>query len=231
MTFKYFSEQDIKDLYNKYVVKDNEYYESHKNLFWKVSSIIPSNIWNSIDKDYPRLPAIVDLYGWLNKYNLNNFDSVLSTCRGDPELYFIKSKQTDFAEYDGTNFDLHMLDLPKKDYDFIMVNQTLEHLYNPTHALERLYNHIKPGGYFFTSVPFINIPHNMPFHYWGINPLGLTILCKTVGFEVMEVGFYGSREYVVNMFYSRYWPGLNVLKETQNDPFFTAQCWILCKKN
>jgi hypothetical protein len=230
MKFQYFSEQEIKDLYEKYVVKDKEYFNSQRNLSQQVSSIIPSSVWNCIDKDYPRLPAIVDLYHWLQKYHLNSFKSVLSTCRHDPELYFVKTDHIDYAEYDGTNYDLHLLDLPKKDYEFIMMNQTLEHLYNPMYALERLYDHIAPGGYFFTSVPFLNIPHNMPFHYWGINPLGLVIMCKTVGFEVLEVGFYGSKEYLMNMFWSKYWPGINVINETENDPFYTAQCWILCRK-
>lgn len=229
--FKYFSEQEITELYNKFVVKDQSYFDSQKDLYAKVSSIVPVTHWNSIDKDYPRLPAIVDLHNWLAKYGLTKFESVLSTCRGDPELYFIKSDRVDFAEYDGVNYDLHTLDLPKKDYEFFMMNQTLEHLYNPWVALKNVYDHIKPGGYFYTTVPFLNIPHNVPFHFWGINPLGLLLMCKTVGFEPLEVGFYGSKEYLLQMFYSQTWPGINLIKETTNDPFYTAQCWILCRKN
>jgi len=46
----------------------------------------------------------------------------------------------------------------------------IEHLYNPFMAMENIYKYIKPGGYVYTSVPTINIPHMTPIHYNGYNP-------------------------------------------------------------
>jgi 2-polyprenyl-3-methyl-5-hydroxy-6-metoxy-1,4-benzoquinol methylase len=47
----------------------------------------------------------------------------------------------------------------KNEFDFFIFSQTLEHLYNPFEAVKQIYEIVKPGGYVFTSVPTLNIPH------------------------------------------------------------------------
>ena len=226
--FKFFTEQDIKDVYATFVGnKNEEYYKTHENLYQQVQQLVPS--WNSGWADYPRLATIVDLHNWIAKYNLQ-FDKVLSTSKNDPELTLIRYNKLDLAEYDGTNFDLHTLNLDTKDYDLVIINQTLEHVYNPFVCVKNVYDHIAPGGYFFTSVPMININHNMPFYYWGINPTGLALTCMAQGFKVLEVGFWGSQEYILNMFAYNGWPSFHSIGNTKNNVNFICQCWILCQK-
>ena len=81
--------------------------------------------FNPETSDYPRLAAIVDLKNWFSSHNLTHFENVLSTCKLDPELQLINYSNIDYAEYDGKSNDLHTLDLPKKDYDLVVVNHSL----------------------------------------------------------------------------------------------------------
>ena len=71
-------------------------------------------------------------------------------------------------------------------FDFFLFNQTLEHLYNPFHAVENIYKIVKPGGYVFTSVPTLNIPHMTPVHFNGFTPMGLAMLFLSAGFEIVD---------------------------------------------
>lgn len=230
--FKQFSESEITDLYNTYVKhRPASYYYSHTSLYKHVMNLNLKD-FNPETSDYPRLASIIDFKNWFSSRNLTHFQNVLSTCRHDPELQLINYSNIDYAEYDGKSNDLHTLDLPKKDYDLVVVNQTLEHVYNPFQCVKNIYDHIKPGGYFFTSVPMINIDHNLPFYYWGINPTGLALMCKSQGFEVLEVGFWGNRDYILNLFGREPWPSVRSMGgDKPNDPNFICQCWILCIKN
>ena len=78
----------------------------------------------------------------------------------------------------------------------------------------------------------INIDHNLPFYYWGINPTGLALMCKSQGFEVLDVGFWGNREYILNLFGREPWPSYRSMGgDKPNDPNFICQCWVLCQKH
>jgi SAM-dependent methyltransferase len=228
--FKHFSDEEIRSIYNTYVKKDGNYFSTHSELSKQIPNIIPPEKYDCKTKDYPRLAAIVDLNNWLNKYNIRHFKKVLTTYRDDPELHMITWDNITVAEYDGKNNDLHTLDLLEKDFDIVIINQTLEHLYNPFQCVKNVYDHIAPGGYFYTTVPMINVDHNMPFYYWGINPLGLTLMCKSQGFTVLETGFWGSQKYVLDLFGREPWPHYNTIGDTANNPNYVCQCWVLCKK-
>ena len=128
-------------------------------------------------------------------------------------------------------YDLHDISLNiKNEFDFFLFNQTIEHLYNPFEALKQINNIVKPGGYVFTSVPTINIPHNTPIHFNGFTPMGLAMLFKSANFEIIEIGQWGNLEYITKMFSTHDWPGHNALKNITNEEKNVCQCWILAKK-
>jgi hypothetical protein len=97
-----------------------------------------------------------------------------------------------------------------------------------------LKEHLKEGGYMFTSMPTINIPHMLPFHYNGYTPLGLCMLMKSVGLEVVELGYWGNYDYISKLFKTHNWPSYedlidkdgNIPNEQNNE----VQCWILVRK-
>ena len=99
---------------------------------------------------------------------------------------------------------------------------------------EKYIIHLKPWGDLYTTVPTINIPHMMPFHFWSITPIGLCLLCKSVGFEILECGYWGNNEYIKYIFDNNDWPTTDDVKNEkgfiENNLVCQAQTWILVKK-
>jgi SAM-dependent methyltransferase len=234
---KLFSENEIWDLYQKHVNKPDDYYKKYEKLPFHLND----KNWKWEGKDYPRIWCVLEFKEWMEKHNLKHFNKVLSnqpagylsTNFSDPELEYITWDEIDFIPYSNGNNDFHTLDLVEKNYDFIIFNQTLEHLYDPFLSIERIYNHLKPGGFLFTSVPTINIPHMTPFHFNGFTPTGLCTLMKSVGFDIIELGFWGNVDYIKYIFEKGDWPDYRMLMRDgiiTNERDKNAQCWILVKK-
>ena len=101
------------------------------------------------------------------------------------------------------------MDLDWKKWDIIILPQFLEHFYDPFIVVRNLFNHLRPGGYLYISASTINIPHMQPTHYYHYQPMGLAMLAKQIGFEIMEIDFWGSRAYIRTMFKERWWPVYN----------------------
>jgi SAM-dependent methyltransferase len=224
-----FTESQINNIYKEHVYKDDSYFKKFEKLPFEYNN----KNWKWEDKDFPRIWCILDFQDWLKKHNIGHFNKVLSTCNTDPELEYIKYNEIYYAEYHQGFNDLHTLDLDIKDFDLIIFNQTLEHLYNPFLSVSNLYKHLKKDGYLFTSVPTINIPHMTPFHFNGLTPMGLCMLMKSAGFEIIEVGFWGNTDYIKYIFETGNWPDYKQLIKDgiiKNEREKNAQCWILVKK-
>ena len=91
--------------------------------------------------------------------------------------------------------DLHTF-VAEEKHDFFLFNQTLEHVYNPFMVVKNIAKNLVEGGYVFTSVPTINIPHATPFNFSMWYPMGLATLFKSAGFEVLEIGQWGNVTYI-----------------------------------
>jgi len=228
---KLFSEEKIWSIYQKHVNKSDDYYKKYEKLPLNLNN----KSWTWEGKDFPRVWCLLEFQEWLVKHNIGHFNKVLATCGNDPELEFITYDNIRFAPYSPPNHnDMHTLDLDEKDFDFILFNQTIEHLYNPFLSISNLYNHTKEGGYIFTSVPTINIPHMTPFHFNGMTPMGLCVLMESAGFEIVELGFWGNVDYIKYIFETGNWPDYRELMRDgiiTNERDKNAQCWILAKKN
>lgn len=224
-----FTEEQIIDVYNRHVNKPIEYYKKYETLPFGLND----KNWKWEGKDFPRIRCILDFQDWLKKNNLRHFGKVLSTFSTDPELEYITFDSLYHAPYHAGSNDLHTLDLDEKEFDLVIFNQTLEHLYNPFISVSNLYNHTKDGGYLFTSVPTINIPHMTPFHFNGLTPMGLCMLMKSVGFKIIELGFWGNVDYIRFIFETGSWPDYRQLMRNgiiTNQRDKNAQCWILVQK-
>lgn len=221
------TKEEVEFLYNKFVKKDPSYYQRFENLMDKYA---PNEAQRYSRMDPPRAASIWDYKEWITKYKLRTGNSLLVTCN-DPEIVYLSYRQVTYAPF--PPHDLHTLNLEKKDHDFVVFNQTLEHLYNPYLAMMRIRDHMKVGGYVFTSVPTINIPHMMPHHFWGITPIGLCVLMASVGFEVCECGYWGNKKYIDYIFTHNNWPNYaDVLTDGvfTSDDVSQAQTWILARK-
>ena len=227
--FKSLSDQDIDTLYYTKVKKPASYFKKYELL-----PVCPVSQWNYDYQnfDFPRVWCILDFKDWMEKYNLSNVDTLGVTCLGDPELEFIKGKST--VHIDFPPYDLHTISNSfTKQFNFFLFSQTLEHLYNPYVAVKSIYETIKPGGYVFTSVPTLNIPHMMPKHFSGFTPIGLATLFTVCGFDVVEIGQWGNHDYITKLFGEQTWPGYNRLQtngRVTNEENNACQCWILARR-
>jgi hypothetical protein len=96
-----------------------------------------------------------------------------------------------------------------------------------------LYHHLKPGGMMFTSMPTINIPHMVPFHFNGYTPIGLCMLMKSVGFKILELGYWGNNDYINKLFTNKNWPSYEDLLidgNIKHDKGSEVQTWVLVQK-
>jgi SAM-dependent methyltransferase len=229
--FKKFTQNELYDIFVKHVQKDESYFTKNNNVISKLTSDGKS-FWKN--KDVPRLFSILDFKEWVKKYNIVEGEKLFYTDNSDIELNFIKYKNKKLFLYDGFNHDLHNINHNEKDFDFILFNQTIEHLYNPFICMQNLFNHLKSGGYLYTTAPTINIPHMTPIHFWGVTPMGLCVLGKSVGLEIMECGYWGNNKYIDYIFKNNNWPDYTQVCDSNNliDNNFVnqSQTWALFKK-
>lgn len=198
--------QTIRDIYTHYIQPNanNEYkfrYETlplHRN----------TGSWKWEGKDLPRVIALLEFDRFIVQHNIVSKKG-LAVNGLDPEWDYIKSETIKEILYDEEteNYDLHTLNLPEKDFDFVMVNQTLEHVYNPVLCLKNIYAHMRRGGILYLNVPVNSFLHGMPFHhYTGLTPVGLGTVVKAAGFRILTIGQWGNLEYLTHMHTSKEWP-------------------------
>jgi hypothetical protein len=118
-----------------------------------------------------------------------------------------------------------------------MVNQTIEHLYDPILALKNIHKHMCVGGVFYANVPANSVPHDTPFHYYtGITPVGLGAMVTLAGFDILKIGQWGNKDYYKTSVNIK-WPDYKVMgwgayaEPGYNDRNCPAITWCLAIKN
>lgn len=225
---------DIEHLYYNKVNLPDTYFEKYKKL-----PNFPGNKeyggWNKYRQwaghDFPRTWCVLDFIEWTKDIKGN---TLAYTCEEDPELEFIENKFINKRFLPYPQYDLHEMPDFDEKFDFFLFNQTLEHLHSPESAIQNIYKNINTGGYVFTSVPTINIPHMTPFHFSGFTPMGLSVLFEKNGFNVVNIGQWGNHKYIDIMFKKQTWPDYNDLKDefgfVTNERLNCCQCWVLAQK-
>lgn len=224
------SNNEIEEIYNNYV-KINytaEYDTRYKELPFQFNN----KNWKWEFKDFPRVISLLEFKRYMEKYNFN-FENILTFggCN-DPELEYVKYKNLINIDYDDNpiNSDAHTFKLDK-NFDFTMINQTIEHLYNPIKAIKNIYNHLNYGGIFYANVPTNNIPHSEPYHYYtGITPVGLGVMAKLAGFKILEIGQWGNKEYLNKIYDIDDWIDYRRMENNINDKRCPIITWILAQK-
>jgi SAM-dependent methyltransferase len=226
------SKNDIWDIANYLGINFNEKYY---NKYVPLPMELNNKVWRWEGKDFPRVIALLEFREFMLEYN-RTFENVLSfnaiTPNDDPEYEYINYLHRDNYNYDDNEtFDIHTVVLPKKDYDFAMLNQTIEHLYDPKTALVNIYNHMKSGGMFYANVPINGIPHNTPFQfYMGITAVGLGALVEMAGFKILKLGQWGNKKYLKQS-YEKTWNDYNYSTDAGfNQMDYPVIAWCLAIK-
>lgn len=222
-------QKDIDDIFNKWIAPKNN--PTYLNKYVNLDMSRNNKQWRWEYKDFPRVVALLEFAQIVKDLKFKK--AISFNGNDDPEWEYINcnvKNNINFLDDVITN-DLHsFLSIPY-GCDFFMANQTLEHCYNPSLVIQNIYNALIPGGYIYVNLPAINIPHDRGNHYYtGITPLGLGCLVQDAGFEILDIGFWGSLEYIDFIFKNRTWPDYRNLKSYKNE--FDNPCitWVFAKK-
>jgi SAM-dependent methyltransferase len=82
--------------------------------------------------------------------------------------------------YKGGNFPFQ-----NEEFDSLVTNQVLEHVFEPDLFLSELRRVLKPGGILLLTVPFTWDEHEQPYDYARYSSFGLKHLLETNGFEIV----------------------------------------------
>lgn len=83
--------------------------------------------------------------------------------------------------------DAYNIPLGNKTFDCILCTEVLEHLEEPSQAIDEAYRVLKKGGYALYTVPFSWPVHEAPRDFFRYTAFGLQYLFEKSGFEVVEI--------------------------------------------
>ena len=98
--------------------------------------------------------------------------------------------QTD--DWDTTRIDLvsdiTAIPSPDASFDAILCSEVLEHVPEPTHALDEFARLLKPGGTLILTAPFASLVHMAPYHYCsGFSRYWYEYHLPLRGFKIVEL--------------------------------------------
>lgn len=91
-----------------------------------------------------------------------------------------KKKVADFF-YDGKKFPFS-----DNEFDSLVVNQVLEHVFNPDEFLDEIRRVLKPNGKLLLTVPFVWDEHEQPYDYARYSSFGLKFLLEKHNFKILH---------------------------------------------
>lgn len=102
------------------------------------------------------------------------------------------SEGLQLTQWDTTRIDLisDITSIPSQDesFDAILCSEVLEHVPEPTHALDEFTRLLKPGGILIITAPFSSIVHMAPYYYCtGFSKYWYEHHLVLRGFEIKEL--------------------------------------------
>jgi len=84
--------------------------------------------------------------------------------------------------------DAHELPYSSDSVDAIYCEAVLEHLENPSRAVEEMFRVLKPRGKVIAITPFMQAFHGYPYHFQNFTVIGHSLIFSRAGFRVLESG-------------------------------------------
>lgn len=218
----------INKIYQEYILPKQS--SAYLNKYNK-NNVIPHSTHKN--KDFARIIALYEFVEFIEKYDKKFLQVCSFNGIDDPEIQYIQYEKifNYFYEKNAPKTDLISLDLDDKKFDFFMVNQTLEHVYDPCLAMRNIYNHVTDGGLVYFNVPCNGIPHDTPHHFYnGFTPISLGCMVEQAGFNILDIGFWGNKEYILKMFSENTWPDYSQLNDYKNDVNYPVIGWVFARR-
>lgn len=223
---------DINYIYNMFVEPYHKQLGKYEDFFSYLQKYNTKK-WKWEGKDFPRVIALLEFKDYVEKYGLHAKKLLSFNGENDPELGYLPYDCGIDYKYDKKteSNDLHVWNPPVYDFDFCLLNQTLEHVYDPILCLQNIHRHLLPNSYIWISVPVVSTPHEVPSYFFtGFSPTGLLATLFTSGFKIIECGWWGNKQYL-NLLYEVGWVDYTKLDTPlKNDPRFAVITWALAKK-
>lgn len=103
----------------------------------------------------------------------------------------LHSKSWDTSRIDLVS-DIAAIPAPDSSFDAILCSEVLEHVPEPTHALDEFARLLKPGGVVILTAPFSSNVHMAPYHYCsGFSKYWYEHHLVLRGFEIKELAANG----------------------------------------
>jgi ubiquinone/menaquinone biosynthesis C-methylase UbiE len=84
--------------------------------------------------------------------------------------------------------DIISIPLPDASFDVILCSEVLEHVPEPTHALDEFFRLLKPGGKLILTAPFASLVHMAPYHYCsGFSKYWYEYHLNRLSFNIIEL--------------------------------------------
>lgn len=98
-------------------------------------------------------------------------------------------------DYDGVKADVlwngEVMPFENNSFEIVISTEVLEHVPEPEKYLAEVLRVLKPGGFFFFTVPFLMSLHEVPHDYYRYTPYALNRIFKKLGFENIEIKAMG----------------------------------------
>jgi len=184
----------------KYTLTDSEvinFSNNFDNLF--NNQLLNHHAWSRV-VCLAHFKKIIDLLQLQNQKHVG----VISGTSNEPELKFLQSKKVSILSFEENklydlDMDWKMKKLKKMNFSLTLCNQVLEHVFNPQQAFKNLCYQTQKGGYLWVSIPTINCIHGEPYFFSsGYHPRFLERLAKENNLEIVSIGQWGSKKYMLN---------------------------------
>lgn len=96
-------------------------------------------------------------------------------------------------------------------YDFVILDQVLEHVEDPVKALREIHRVLKSGGWLICTTPFLIQIHNYPSDYWRFSKEGMKKLLEN--FKDVTVKTWGNRKTAIYHLQCEGWPTTKEIRE------------------
>lgn len=113
----------------------------------------------------------------------------------------VPTRKSGVADY---LYDGHKFPLQNGEFDAVLCNQVLEHVFNPNDFLLEIHRVLTPGGKLLLTVPFVWDEHEQPFDYARYSSYGLMSLLKKGGFNIIEHRKLGADVTVIFQLFNAY---------------------------
>ena len=179
------------------------------------------------------------IYSCLKQNDLFPIKGKILGISGIKNFYpFIDMRNIELIEQNYPEIDMQDISYEKNTFDCVISDQVLEHLEDPSQAINESYRVLKPGGIVIHTTCFLNYIHLYPKDFWRFSPESLKYLCRNFS-QIFIAEGWGNRFAIILCFISDRFRLMKIPKtkysikrlvSTYNEHRYPIVTWIIARK-